>query len=39
MLLIPKTIHAQHYYTSNGKMKLKKVSNKSMKSDLVWVKR
>ncbi len=39
MLLIPKTIHAQHYCVSKGKMKVKKVANKSMMNDLVWVKR
>jgi len=39
MLLIPKTIHAQHCCASKGKMKVKKVANKSMMNDLMWVKR
>jgi hypothetical protein len=39
MLLILKTIHAQHCCASKGKMKVKKVVNKSMMNDLVWVKR
>jgi hypothetical protein len=39
MLLVPKTIHAQHYCALNGKMKVKKAVDKSKMSDLVWVKR
>jgi hypothetical protein len=39
MLLVAKIVHAQHYCASNGKMKVKKVADKSMMSDLVWVKR
>jgi hypothetical protein len=39
MLLVPKIVHVQHCYVSNGKMKVKKVANKSMMNDLVWVKR
>jgi hypothetical protein len=39
MLLILKTIHAQHCCASKGKMKVKKIANKSMMNDLVWVKR
>ncbi len=39
MLLVPKTIHAQHYYALNGKMKVKKITDKSLMSDLLWVKR
>jgi hypothetical protein len=39
MLLFPKNVHAQHYYASKGKMKVKKTANKSMMSNLVWVKR
>jgi hypothetical protein len=39
MLLITKTIHAQHCCASNGKMKVKKVADKYMMNDLVWVKR
>jgi hypothetical protein len=39
MLLVPKTIHVQHRYALNGKMKVKKATNKSMMNDLVWVKR
>jgi hypothetical protein len=39
MLLVPKTIHAQHCCASKGKMKVKKVANKNMMNDLVWVKR
>jgi hypothetical protein len=39
MLLIPKIVHAQHSYASNGKMKMKKTIDKSMVSDLAWVKR
>ncbi len=39
MLLVFKTIHAQHYCVSKGKMKVKKIVDKSMMNDLVWVKR
>jgi hypothetical protein len=39
MLLVPKSIHAQHCCASNGKMKVKKVADKSMMSDLAWAKR
>jgi hypothetical protein len=39
MLLVPKTIRAQYCCTSSGKMKAKKVTNKSMMDDLVLVKR
>ncbi len=39
MLLIPMTIHAQHCCASKGKMKVKKVANKSMMINLMWVKR
>jgi hypothetical protein len=39
MLLFTKIVHAQHYYTSKGKMKVKKVADKSMMSNLMWVKR
>jgi hypothetical protein len=39
MLVVPKTIHAQHCCALKGKMKVKKVVDKSMMSDLVWVKR
>jgi hypothetical protein len=39
MLLVPKIVHAQHYYASNGKMKMKKVVDKRTMSDLMWVKR
>jgi hypothetical protein len=39
MLLFPKNVHAQHYYASKGKMKVKKVAYKSMMNNLVWVKR
>jgi hypothetical protein len=39
MLLIFKTIHAQHCCASNGKMKVKWVADKSMMHNLVWVKR
>jgi hypothetical protein len=38
MLLVPKTIHAQHCCASNGKVKVKKVVDKSMMRNLVWVK-
>jgi hypothetical protein len=38
MLLVPETIRAQHRCASKGKMKVKKVVDKSMMSDLVWVK-
>jgi hypothetical protein len=34
-LLFPKIVHAQHYYASKGKMKVKKTANKSMISNLV----
>jgi hypothetical protein len=39
MLLVPKIIHAQHCCASKGKMKMKKVVDKSMMKDLVWVKK
>jgi hypothetical protein len=39
MLLVPKTVHAQQCCASNGKMKVKKATNKNMMSDLMWVKR
>ncbi len=39
MLLVPKTIHAQHCCASNGKMKVKKTIDNNMMNDLVWVKR
>ncbi len=39
MLLVLKTIHAQHCCALNGKMKVKKVADKSMMSNLVQVKR
>jgi hypothetical protein len=39
MLLFPKNVHAQHYYASKGKMKVKKAADKSMMSNLVRVKR
>jgi hypothetical protein len=39
ILLVPKTIHAQHCCASKGKMKVKKIANKNMMNDLVWVKR
>jgi hypothetical protein len=39
MLLVPNTINAQHYYALNGKMKVKKITDKSLMSDLLWVKR
>jgi len=39
MLLGLKTIHAQHCCASKGKMKTKKVANKNMMNNLVWVKR
>jgi hypothetical protein len=39
MLLVPKIVHVQHRYASNGKMKVKKATNKSMMNNLVWVKR
>jgi hypothetical protein len=32
-------VHAQHCCASNGKMKMKKVVDKNMMNDLVWVKR
>jgi hypothetical protein len=35
MLLVPKIVHAQYYCVLNGKMKVKKVVDKSMMSDLV----
>ncbi len=37
MLLVPKTIHAQHYYALKGKMKVKKIAYKSMMNNIVWV--
>jgi hypothetical protein len=39
MLLVSKTIHAQHCCDSKGKMKVKWVANKNMMNNLVWVKR
>jgi hypothetical protein len=39
MLLVPKIVHAQHHCVSKGKMKVKKIADKSMMNDLVWVKR
>jgi hypothetical protein len=39
MLLIPKTVRAQHCYASKGKMKVKWVVDKNMMNNLVWVKR
>jgi hypothetical protein len=39
MLLFPKNVHAQHYYASKGKMKVKKTTDKSMTSNLMTVKR
>jgi hypothetical protein len=39
MLLVPKTIHAQQCCVLKGKMKVKKVANKRMMNDLVWLKR
>jgi hypothetical protein len=39
MLLVPKIVHAQNCCALNGKMKVKKAVDKSMMSDLVWVKR
>jgi hypothetical protein len=39
MLLVPKTIHAQHCCASNGKMKVKKTIDNNMMNDLVWMKR
>jgi hypothetical protein len=39
MLLVPKTVHAQHCCALKGKMKVKKVVDKNMMNDLVWVKR
>jgi hypothetical protein len=39
MLLVPKTIHAQHRCALKGKMKVKKVADNNMMNDLVWVKR
>jgi hypothetical protein len=39
MLLVLKIVYAQRCCASNGEMKMKKVANKSMMSDLVWVKR
>jgi hypothetical protein len=38
MVLVLKTVHAQHFCASNGKMKVKKVVDKNMMSDLMWVK-
>ncbi len=38
-LLIPNTIHAQHCCDLNEKMKVKKIVDKSMMSDLMCVKR
>jgi hypothetical protein len=31
LLLVPKTIHAQHHCALKGKMKVKKIANKTMK--------
>jgi hypothetical protein len=39
MLLVPKTIRAQHCCASKGKLKVKKTADKSMMNYLVWVKR
>jgi hypothetical protein len=39
MMLVPKIVHAQHCYDSKGKMKVKWVVDKSMMSNLVWVKK
>jgi hypothetical protein len=39
VLLVPKTFHAQHCCASNEKMKVKKVVDKSMMNNLMWVKR
>jgi hypothetical protein len=39
MLLVFKIVHAQHYCALKGKMKMKKVTDKNMMNDLVWVKR
>jgi hypothetical protein len=39
MLLGLKIIPAQHYCALKGTMKMKKVADKSMMSNLVWVKR
>jgi hypothetical protein len=39
MLLVPKIVHAQHCCALNGKMKVKKIADKSMMSNLMWVKR
>jgi hypothetical protein len=39
MLLVPKTVHAQHCCVSKGKMKVKKIVDKNMMNDVVWVKR
>jgi hypothetical protein len=30
MLLIPKIVHAQYYYVSNEKIKMNKITDKSM---------
>jgi hypothetical protein len=39
MLLVPKTIHAEHCCVLKRKMKVKKIVNKSMMNNLVWLKR
>jgi hypothetical protein len=39
MVLVLNIVHAQHYCASNGKMKVKKVVDKNMMSDIMWVKR
>ncbi len=39
MLLVPKIVHVQHCCVLNGKMKMKKVADKSMMSVLLWAKR
>jgi hypothetical protein len=39
MLLVPKTVHAQHCCDLKRKLKVKKAVDKNMMNDLVWVKR
>ncbi len=36
MLLVLKTVRAQHCYALNGKMKMKKIADKNKMNNLLW---